>query len=710
MDDLTRRRVSVALVSFASIASVFALIVGYVLHAGVNTDQFADRATVALRDENVRNLLAQRITDDIVLEQSQDLLASRPLIESAASGVLGSTAFTGLFRSAVADVHRAVFEQDQSTVTLAIPDIGTLLAAGLEQVRPGLAKKLDLGGKVEVLQRNIGTATSGFAHFANTVRALTWILVALWALAVAAAIRIAPDGRRVISQLGVGAAAAGGVLAGLLAIARSVAVHSVSGAEAQAAAGGVWDAFLGDLRTEAWILAGLGAVVAAASASLIRPPELGDPLRRLAERLRVEPRRPGLRVARAIGLVVAGLLLLTQAYVVMHLVVTIVGLYLVYEGVAALLKMTYRPEEAAARAARERPSRRRHVIAAGLAGGIAVVVLGAFVGSGSGSAPSPAPVSTCNGFEALCGRSLEQVALPATHNAMSVPLSGWYSAEQGHPIPQQLAAGVRGLLLDTHYGEKLPDGSVKTNLETSKLAQLSDDSASQAAVQVATRIRDRLGFSGSGKPGIYLCHTFCELGATPLEEVLTQIHDFLVANPDAVLVIVNEDYVKPSDFVAAVEKAGLAGMAYSGPTGIGEWPTLREMIDSGQRVVFLAENHAGSAPWYRPAYKKILEETPFNFNSPSQLIRKSKLAASCRRNRGPANAPLFLVNHWVSTDPVPKPSDAAKVNAVKPLLDRLRECERIRDHMPNLVAVNFYEQGNVFKAVDKLNGVKPPGG
>ena len=45
--------------------------------------------------------------------------------------------------------------------------------------------------------------------------------------------------------------------------------------------------------------------------------------------------------------------------------------------------------------------------------------------------------------------------LPATHNSMSVPLPGWYSAEQDKPIADQLADGVRGLLIDTHYADRL---------------------------------------------------------------------------------------------------------------------------------------------------------------------------------------------------------------------------------------------------------------
>ncbi len=48
---------------------------------------------------------------------------------------------------------------------------------------------------------------------------------------------------------------------------------------------------------------------------------------------------------------------------------------------------------------------------------------------------------------------------------------------------------------------------------------------------------------------MYLCHTFCELGATPLGDVLDDIHDFLVTHPDEVVVVINQDYVTPEDFV-----------------------------------------------------------------------------------------------------------------------------------------------------------------
>src|SRR5262249_18371965 len=163
----------------------------------------------------------------------------------------------------------------------------------------------------------------------------------------------------------------------------------------------------------------------------------------------------------------------------------------------------------------------------------------------------------------------------------------------------------------------------------------------------ALRIRERAGFAGKGERGIYLCHTLCELGATPLSSVLEDIQQFLVTHPSEVVVVINQDYVTPKDFVAAVNKAGLGDLVYRGPTS-GDWTTLREMIDDNQRLLFLAENHAGAAPWYHLAYQQITEETPYAFSKASQLTDPAKVPASCRPNRGPEHAPMFLLNHWVT--------------------------------------------------------------
>ncbi|MBI5104500.1 MAG: hypothetical protein HZB46_05850, partial [Solirubrobacterales bacterium] len=350
----------------------------------------------------------------------------------------------------------------------------------------------------------------------------------------------------------------------------------------------------------------------------------------------------------------------------------------------------------------ERARRRAPLVAGALAAVLVAGTAAAFVGGGGVTTPAPAPTG-CNGHEELCAKRLDQVAMVATHNSMSAALPGWYAAMQEDGIPAQLRAGVRGLLIDTHYADRLPNGRLRTVLDT-KIERSEEDGVSPEAVAAAKRIRDRLGFAGQGERGMYLCHSFCELGGTPLGEVLRQVHAFLVANPGEVLVVVNQDYVTPQDFVGAVRDAGLEELAYRGPVD-GTWPTLGQMVARGQRVVFLAENEAGAAPWYHPAYAAITQETPYSFRRPAQLTDPEAWPSSCRENRGPDSAPLFLLNHWVTTDPWPKASDGQAVNAYAPLLGRARECGRLRDRVPNLVAINFYEEGDAFRVVDTLNGV-----
>jgi hypothetical protein len=63
-------------------------------------------------------------------------------------------------------------------------------------------------------------------------------------------------------------------------------------------------------------------------------------------------------------------------------------------------------------------------------------------------------------------RASAALAEPAVRNSMSAPLPGWYSAEQERPIGGQLEDGIRGLLLDTHYGDRLASGRVRTYAAT----------------------------------------------------------------------------------------------------------------------------------------------------------------------------------------------------------------------------------------------------
>jgi hypothetical protein len=203
----------------------------------------------------------------------------------------------------------------------------------------------------------------------------------------------------------------------------------------------------------------------------------------------------------------------------------------------------------------------------------------------------------------------------------------------------------------------------------------------------------------TGERDVYLGHGFCELGATRFVEALEKIGEFLVMNPGEVIIIVIQDEgVTPQDVADCFARSGLDRLVYRGPV-TPPWPTLREMIDSDQRVVVLAENNAEGVPWYHKAVE-VCQETPYGFKTPEEF--------SNRPNRGGTAGSLLLMNHWIETTPTPLPSNAAIVNAYDFLLKRARRCQKERGMIPNLVAVDFYRTGDLVRVVDALNGVEQP--
>jgi hypothetical protein len=102
----------------------------------------------------------------------------------------------------VRDVHRAVFDRDQRTLTLAVGDVGTIAAAALEVVQPSLADRVRTTGRVELVRRDIGTVSATTARAADTVRLLAWAFLLVAVACAAGAVWLARDRRRTVVRLG----------------------------------------------------------------------------------------------------------------------------------------------------------------------------------------------------------------------------------------------------------------------------------------------------------------------------------------------------------------------------------------------------------------------------------------------------------------------------------------------------------------------------
>ena len=322
-----------------------------------------------------------------------------------------------------------------------------------------------------------------------------------------------------------------------------------------------------------------------------------------------------------------------------------------------------------------------------------MVALAGCGGGGDTSGNSDGP--TCDGSASLCGKRLDQVVFPGTHNSYAASdQPGWHFATQRYGIARQLDDGIRALLLDVHYGVPTGDGLVRTDFaaegaDPNKVTE----AMPPRALAVAERIAGPLGAGmPAGEPGLYLCHTLCELGAEPLGRELRKIAAFLEADPRTLLALVMEDYVPEARVVGAMKAAGLAQLAATLPRR-GAQPTLGKLLGAGKRLVVFSEKGGGTPAWYMPAFDYI-QDTPLGAHRPDQL--------SCERFRGAPDSPLLLINHWIPPWP-PSPRLNALIGRRTFLRGRVRRCMSDRGFEGSIVAVDFYDTTSVVRVAAELN-------
>lgn len=259
----------------------------------------------------------------------------------------------------------------------------------------------------------------------------------------------------------------------------------------------------------------------------------------------------------------------------------------------------------------------------------------------------------CNRSAALCAEPYNQVVYAATHNSMSNADDEWVLPNQIHGIEDQLASGIRALLIDIHT-----EG-------------------------------DRL----------LLCHKVCEEGVGQRDAVdaFSAIVAFLQTNRDAVLTLLIQDGqgVTKENTLNAMEQANLKQYLYNHPGGQ-QWPTLTEMVTNNTRLVVFAERHGGDTSGVYLHMWDFVSDTQFGHDSPEALRH------DCAVNRGKDLNGLFLMNHWLYGVPV---SSSAKLVNYRPFLDsRAKECITTR-RLPNFIAVDFASMSDMVSVAAELNGI-----
>ena len=676
-------------------------LLSYGARQAFDSDKFADMAASSLADPRVSNYVANQIVD-VVLSKDPDLIRVRPLLQVTANTVVASAPFRAIARRTIRRSHELALTNSGQEVLLTVSDLSLILQGALDS-RPDLAKRIppDVSVTLAVIDDNtIMDIASHVMQMGKNLRGWGRRTFLLGSLLLILSIIMAKDFRYALLRVGIALIVASLLLLLGVELGAPFLQRLVKDKELADAIGGVWDTFLSRLRPRALILGGIGLLMSAASTALLQRMDLRALQRSLARLLWEPAETRTYRVLRAFLYLAVGWMAILEPTDVARLLVILTGGLTAFIGLQEFFLVAIpEVEKVAASSATNSRGRGWHygrrllvgvtLVALAVAGGI-------FFTRPESFAPVSEATTTCNGSPALCDKTLDQVVFPAAHNAMGASdVNGWMFPNHTYGIPTQLQRGIRAFLVDVYPGYAVGE-RVKTDLEEGlNISAKFEPVLGVEGVVAATRIRDRLIVGADSPRKLYMCHGMCEIGASEFVAALAEIRRFLILNPGEVILVMIEDYVTPEEIAAAFEESRLIDLVYKGAPGP-PWPTLGEMVQTGQRVLVVAENNASGVAWYHQAFE-IFQETPYHTTDAAQF--------SCEPNRGGTRGSLLLVNHWVVKPPTSGPSDAAVVNAYDFLLDRVRRCQEARGKTANLIAVDFFDIGDLLRVTDTLNGI-----
>ncbi len=760
-----RRRIAAGLLAIALCFTLFGgLFVSWADQTLFDKQTFASRTTKLLDSPAVRHEIAIQITDAVIQAGPAQLGGFRAVILPVLENVMQTPAFKQAFRKAMEEAHQSLFTADGTDLVVNLSQSLGVLAGSLQISNPDVAANIptgldtflvDLGTNIRGME--LWTAAEEFDQLAGglLIASLTLAVVILF---------LERRVRHGVFKIGVAVASAGFLLVGVSVLAPRIAASLVSEKELKDALLQGIEAFVSDLQVLGVWTIGYG-VIAAGLATASTPRHAPIDARAFWYGLRDRwlgwaPTTTGKRIARALLIIAAGIVLILERDAVLPLGVALVGAYVAYFGVVQLLTVVGRStdERALSRAEGDiesgyRQHRGAWAIAAGV-GLVLVLTIGGLVASSAArSKVASATERRCNGSTELCDRTLDRVAFAGSHNSMSTTSEpGWLFAEQSAGIAAQLNYGVRALLVKTHYGIPSPIDVTGANLVvTDRAAELAANpkaveqslppGSSAGSAEQAQKLAASAGIDPA-KRDVYLCHVYCEYGATKLSAVLADIRLFLDQNPDEVILFFAGDYVAQADTERVFRDAGLFDRIY--PYDLTQPPpTLGQMLDAGQNIVLLSEFTGQPPAWNTPGYG-VFQDTPFTFTDASQLLvegapdytgsttydtglvndtlvetdgRSSTGTTlsfakdwtgtpSCAPNRGTPDSPLFQINHWVTpAGSASTVAQAREVNAYDVLMPRVKACTAERGRFPTIVGVNFATTGDLLQVVDDLNGV-----
>jgi hypothetical protein len=715
--------------------------------------RFAERAERVLDSQAVRSKLADEITDAIINTGPSNLASFRTIIRSTLDPILQTPAFRSIFRRALDTSHDYLFTQSGNTQVINLSESLNVLSGSLQATNPDLATAIPTGTNELLVQIGDQTRGLGLWRIAETLTLAGAGLLLAAGLFAFGTIALDTNRHRSTFALGISAAFSGIVMFVLATIAPILAGSYANDPDTERAFVSATEFFVSDYRLYSIWIVGIGVVLCAfATASTpgqaVTVRSVIDQARSAIDRHKPTSQRG--QIVHAVLLMAIGFIIVIGRETVIPLFAVVVGAVLAYVGASQLLAIVGRRSAVTTRSAIaadvknvrfNSPTTRVALVALVL---FATIGIGAwFTTSGARSRTTANEQRRCNGSAELCDKPLNEVAFLGAHNAMSTAADpGWLFYEQTKSIPAQLDFGVRALLVKTHYG-------IPTTVNITGANAVITDSVAELAVNPSEQV-DQYSDAQQAKAkelqanikvdpnlrDVYLCHVYCEYGATKFTTALGYVRQFLNTNPDNVIIWFIGDYVSKADTERALAEAKVLDrvLEYDSTAPM---PTLGELIDAKRNIIMVSEFSGAPPAWNVRGYG-IFQDTPFTFRKDSDLFAPGSPkytgtatvdgavpatvtgpdgteqwtkdwagVPSCAPNRGTPSSPLFQINHWITpAGAAPTVGEAKMINAYDVLMPRVQDCMTQRGKFPTIVGVNFVEIGDALQVVNELNSGK----
>ncbi|KAI0102742.1 PLC-like phosphodiesterase [Nemania sp. FL0031] len=268
----------------------------------------------------------------------------------------------------------------------------------------------------------------------------------------------------------------------------------------------------------------------------------------------------------------------------------------------------------------------------------------------------------CNGNAAYCDIAYSKITFAGSHNSAFVGIGP--SDNQLSSVTAQLDQGIRFMTTQTHD----KDGVIE------------------------------------------MCHTSCALlDAGTLQDYLGTVKTWVDSHPNDVvtLLITNGDGIDITKYGDAFKAVGLDSYAFvpSGTLAFDAWPTLGDLISSGNRVVVFMDYNADTS---KVPY--ILDEFAYYFETPFDPQADALSGCNIDRPAGASSSGrMILANHNRNYEvlgiSLPDLAHASDTNSVSSITAQTNACKSLYGRNPNVVLLDYVVLGDVINAQTQLNGV-----